>query len=371
MKIARIEPVLLRVPYRHGGAYPVIGGQAWNTMDTLLLRVETDDGAVGWGEAFGYNAIPSTLAALQSVVAPLCVGQDVGDVQPADIARLNFRVQQQLQNFGRTGAMLFALSGIDIALWDIAGQVGGQPLYRLLRGDRTIVERAPVYASLLRYGEPGLVAENAARAAEQGYRHVKLHEIEEAMVAAARRAIGPRLALMVDTNCPHTLDGALAMARSFAPHELMWLEEPLWPPEDWAGLARIGRESGIAIAAGENASTLADFRHMLAAGAVAHAQPSVTKIGGVTGLLEVLQLAKAHEVTVAPHSPYFGPGLIASIHVVAAQGSPMLVERFFCDLEASPHHDAIVARDGTMAVPQAPGLGVAVDPDAIARYRIN
>lgn len=370
MKIARIEHILVRVPYRHGGPYPVIGGQAWNAMDTLLLRVETDDGAVGWGEAFGYNAIPATIAALQSVVAPLCVGQDIGDLRRADIARLNFLVQQQLQNFGRTGPMIFALSGIDIALWDIAGQAAGQPLYKLL-GAAGTVDRVPVYASLLRYGDPPLVAENAARAVAQGYRHIKLHEIAEPMAAAARGAIGPDVALMVDANCPHTMDGALAMARGFEPHGLMWLEEPLWPPEDWAGLARIGREAGIAIAAGENASTLADFRHMLEHRAVSYAQPSVTKIGGLTGLLEVLQLAQARSVAVAPHSPYFGPGLIASIHVVAAQGDPMLVERFFCDLEASPHHDAIVARDGTMAVPQTPGLGVAVDQDVIARYRIN
>ncbi len=109
---------------------------------------------------------------------------------------------------------------------------------------------------------------------------------------------------------------------------------------------------------------------MLAAGAVRYAQPSVTKIGGLTGFLDVLALAKQRKVAVAPHSPYFGPGLIASIHIVAAQGNPMLVERFYCDLEASPFGDAIVAQDGFMAVPQAPGLGVTIDPAVIARYRI-
>ncbi len=364
MKIARIEPIVIRVPYKHGGPYPVIGGKAWNTMDTLLIRVETDDGAVGWGEAFGYNAIASSITALDGIVTPLCIGHDA-----ADIAGLHFQVQQKLQNFGRTGAMLFALSGIDIALWDIAGQRAGKPLYKML-ADKT-VERVPVYASLLRYGNAKLVADNAAQAVQRGYRQIKLHEIEEPMVAAARQAIGPDIALMVDTNCPFTFDGALAMAKSFATHDLLWLEEPLWPPEDYAGLARLGRDSGIAIAAGENASTLGDFHHMIATGAVTYAQPSVTKIGGLTGFGEVLALCKQHKLRVAPHSPYFGPGLIASTHIVAAEGDPMLVERFYCDLDASPFGDFIVARDGYMKVPQAPGLGVTVDETVIARYRIN
>jgi L-alanine-DL-glutamate epimerase-like enolase superfamily enzyme len=281
MKIARIESFVIRVPYQHGGPYWTVGGKAWNTMDTLLVRVQTDFGAVGWGESFGFNAIASTKTALDEIVAPLFIGQD-----PGNIAELNFQAQQKLQNFGRTGAMIFALSGIDIALWDIAGQVAKQPLYKMLGATRA-VERAPVYASLLRYGDAKLVADNCARAVERGYRMIKLHEIEEPMVAAARQAIGRDIVLTVDTNCPHKFDGALKMARSFASHDLLWLEEPLWPPEDWAGLARIGRESGIAIAAGENASTVADFHHMLAAGAVTYAQPSVTKIGGLTGLLEV------------------------------------------------------------------------------------
>src|SRR5262245_41758943 len=135
MKIARIESFVIRVPYRHGGPYWTVGGKAWNTMDTLLVRVETDDGIVGWGEAFGYNAIASTKAALDDIVAPLFVGQNAGD-----IANLHFQVQQKLQNFGRTGAMIFALSGIDIALWDIVGQMSGAPLYQLLAKSARLLE---------------------------------------------------------------------------------------------------------------------------------------------------------------------------------------------------------------------------------------
>jgi D-galactarolactone cycloisomerase len=362
MKITAIEPIVIRVPYRHGGPGHSIGGISWTTMDTLLVRVATDAGLVGWGEAFGYNAIPATKAALETAVIPLCIGRDCG--APAALAA---ELQQKLHNFGRGGAMLFALSGIDIALWDIAGQAAGAPLHRLLGSAGKT--RVPTYASLLRYVEPALVARNAAEAVERGYRHVKLHETSEAALKAARSAVGDKVALIVDTNCPWPLADALAMAKRFAAYDLMWLEEPLWPPEDFAGLARIQAESGVALAAGENANAYADFARMIEARAVTYLQPSVTKIGGITELSRIAALARERKAALIPHSPYFGPGLIATLHMIAALPEEILCERFFCDLEASPFGDAVVARHGFMAVPQGPGLGVEVDEAVIARYR--
>ena len=362
MKITAIEPILIRVPYRHKGTGHSIGGISWTTMDTLLVRVVTDEGLVGWGEAFGYNSIPATKAALETAVIPLALGCECSS--PAALAT---ELQQKLHNFGRGGAMLFALSGIDIALWDIAGQAAGKPLHRLLgpAGKR----RVPAYASLLRYREPARVAEAASEAVARGYRHVKLHETEERAVAAARRAIGQEVALIVDTNCPWDFADALAAAKRFAAYDLLWLEEPLWPPEDFAGLARIQKESGVALAAGENASTYADFARMIEAGAVSYLQPSVTKLGGLSELLRVVALARASNVAMIPHSPYFGPGLVATLHLLASLAEEIPCERFYCDLEASPMGEAVVAKDGFMTIPQGAGLGVAVDEAVIARYR--
>ena len=143
-------------------------------------------------------------------------------------------------------------------------------------------ERVPVYASLLRYGKADLVERNAARALEQGYTRVKLHEITEPEVAAARRAIGPKVALMVDTNCPWTADEAVAMAKRMAPHDLLWLEEPVWPPENYDGMARVRTEGGVAVGAGESACTMADFEALVGRAKVNYVQPSVAKIGGIT-----------------------------------------------------------------------------------------
>jgi D-galactarolactone cycloisomerase len=197
MKIKSAEAIHIAVPYQYGGSSAT--DPRWRTMDTCLIKVETDEGLVGWGEGFGLGTCATTKAAFDNLVRPLATGRDAGD-----IAGTMADLQRKLYNSARNGPVAYALSGLDIALWDIAGQVAGQPLYRMLGG--APAERVPVYASLLRYGQADLVARNAARALAQGYTRVKLHEITEPEVAAARRAIGPKAALMVDTNCPWTTD---------------------------------------------------------------------------------------------------------------------------------------------------------------------
>jgi L-alanine-DL-glutamate epimerase-like enolase superfamily enzyme len=262
---------------------------------------------------------------------------------------------------------VYALSGLDIALWDIAGKVAGLPLYRLLGGG----PRAdlPAYASLLRYGEAGAVARYTAQALGRGYRHVKLHEITLPEIAAGRQAAGPDVPLMVDANCPWTVPEALAMARRLAPLDLHWLEEPVWPPENLAGLAEVRARGGLPIAAGENYGSAWEFRRAFEAGALPYAQPSVTKIGGVTEMRRVMAVAETFGVPVVPHSAYFGPGLLASIHCIAAQAGEGLVERFYCDFAQNPLGEAIHPRNGRIAVPQGPGLGLDPDPRLLDRLR--
>ena len=147
--------------------------------------------------------------------------------------------------------------------------------------------------------------------------------------------------IMLDTNCPWTVAQAIEMARRLAPLDLHWLEEPVWPPENLAGLAEVRARGGIPTAAGENYGTAWEFRRAFEAGAITYAQPSVTKIGGVTELRRVMALAEAFGVQVVPHSAYFGPGLIASIHCIAAMPTESLVERFYCDFADNPLGDAI------------------------------
>ena len=363
MKISAIETMLLRIPYRHSGPPTGFGGKVWTTLDTLLVRVDTDEGVTGWGEAFGYNVNEGTKATIDTLIAPLCLGRDA-----TAVAELMADLQKKLHFFGRGGPVIYGLSGIDIALWDIAGKRAGVPLHRLLGGATRRQLRA--YASLLRYHDPAVVAKLAAEAVERGYAHVKLHEIDVPSVAEARAAVGPAVALMLDTNCPWSLQEAHAMARRLAPYDLFWLEEPIWPPEDFAALAQLRRGGAMPIAAGENAGSVTQFAQMFAAGAVDYAQPSVTKIGGISEMRKVLALAAAANVALVPHSPYFGPGLLATLHILAAASQEMLVERLYVDLEASVIGDFAEARGGMMTVPDGPGLGCDPDPSVIARYRV-
>jgi L-alanine-DL-glutamate epimerase-like enolase superfamily enzyme len=366
MKIQGIDTIILRIPYSTGGSVDteVWGGKPWQTADALLVKVTTDAGLTGWGEAFGYNAIPATRAAIDYMLAPMCVGRD-----PLMIESLTLELQQKLHIFGRGGPVIYGLSGIDVALWDIAGKAAGQPVHQLLGGCR--LPRLPCYASLIRYTDPKVVAANVERALGQGFRHIKLHEIEVAPTGAAREAAGEGVDIMLDVNCPWSVRDALDMAARLRPFNLRWLEEPVWPPEDYAGLAHVRAQGGIPVAAGENAASLLQFRHMFEANAVDFVQPSPTKMGGVSELRKLFALASAHNVTVMPHSFYDGPGLLAGIHVNAALGRGSLVEWRYFDLEARLYGDTVLPLEGAITVPTGPGLGVEPDPDVIRRYRVD
>ena len=363
MKITRVEPILIAVPYEHGGPKPMRPLGPWTHMETLLVRIETDAGLVGWGEGFGFAASPLTREAIARVVAPLCVGREFIDV-PSFMADL----RRKLHAMGRHGPVSFALAGIDIALWDLAGKMRGVPIHRLLGGATR--DRIPTYASLLRYGKPDLVARYTAEAVAAGYTAVKLHEHLVETIAPGREAAGADIAIMVDTNCAWAPDEALEMARKLAPYDLYWLEEPVDPVDDYETMARIRRDTGMTIAAGENIGPAAEARHAIERGALDIFQPSVTKIGGIIAMGKAIDIAKQHGVRVMPHSPYFGPGLIATLHVIAAWLPDALCERFYCELEATPLGDAILAHDGRMHMPQGPGLGIDVDESVIARYRV-
>jgi len=365
MKIQQIEAIPLRIPFTVGGRSDAgaWGGKDLKTVDSLLLKVTTDSGLVGWGESFGFTAVPIVKAAIDNAIAPLCIGRDARLIEP-----LMQELQRTLHIFGRSGAILFGLSALDIALWDIAGKAVGQPVHRLLGGSD--VTELACYASLIRYTDPDLVAENAKRAIALGYTRLKLHEIDPACVHAAREAAGEAVEITLDVNCPWSVREALDMARRLQPYNLRWLEEPVWPPENYEGLARMRRESGIPIAAGENASTLMDFQHLLQAQAVDFVQPSPAKMGGITELRKVFALAHAHNSTVMVHAFYDGPGLLAGVHANAALGGAhALVEWRFFDLEAQLYGDAVVPKNGLMTVPQGPGLGVEPSADVIRDYR--
>jgi L-alanine-DL-glutamate epimerase-like enolase superfamily enzyme len=359
MRIERVEPILVKVPFGYGTA----GERIRDAIEILFVRIDTDEGITGWGEAFGFKISPVTREAIEVLIAPRCIGRD-----PSDIPALMAALARALTSGGRSGPVAYGLSGIDIALWDIAGKVAGKPVHALL-GD-TAPERIPAYASLLGFHDAGRAARNAAAALDDGYAHIKLHERDAPSVAAARQAIGEATPLMLDVNCAWTPDEALAMARELQPYGLRWLEEPVWPPEDRVAMKRIHAETAIAVAAGENALSATDAVGLARDGAVDVMQPSVTKIGGISAVRDIIAAAAGSGAEIVPHSPYVGPGLVATVHLIAALLPGVVCERFYLDLDASPIGAWVDVAAGTMAVPGEPGLGFTVDERVLERYRV-
>lgn len=359
--IAAVEAIPLRIPFDHWAPKPQFAGRPRETLDTVLIRVTTDAGLVGWGEAYG-SFWSAVTAAVDEFVAPLATGQRIDD------DGLPGRIERTLHNLGRTGPTVHAISGLDIALWDLRGKLAGVPVSTLLGGRRR--DRVPVYASLLQYyGDADRLRHAIDRALGAGFAQIKLHERTVAAVAAARAAAGPAVPIMVDTNCAWLPGEATAPVAAMAESDILWVEEPIWPPEDFSALAELRRATGVPTAIGENAGTALDFDKMRAADCVDYVQPSAIKIGGLTPLWRICTTAESAGVTCVPHSPFFGPGYLATIHVLAAKVRASALERFYCDLAFDPCGRFVPIVDGHIAVPEAPGLGGDPDPELIATFR--
>jgi L-alanine-DL-glutamate epimerase-like enolase superfamily enzyme len=358
MKIARIEAIALAIPIK-----PMDPPSPWPaaTRKQVVVRVVTDSGLTGVGEAFAYGAPLAVVNVIEESLAPLLAGQD-----PARIPALVDLMHRGTMIYGRRGLAMFAISGVEIALWDLLGKARGASVCELLGG--AIRPRMPVYASLVRYGSPGEVAAACRQYVAQGFRALKLHQIDVASVRAAREAVGPDVALMLDTNCPWTPAEAIEMARALAPYGLTWLEEPVWPPEDYAGLARVRAATPTPIALGENESTLYGFREIVERGAADILPPSITKVGGISEFRKIAALAEAANLPIAPHAFYWGPGLAATLHVAATFGGATPVEFPTGEHETPFLVRPIAARDGWVEVPPGPGLGVEINEEAVRRY---
>lgn len=364
MKITKVEAIPLSIPFTYGGEGSGDHLIKFQALDYCLARVETDDGLVGWGDGFAYNCRNAVATVVRDMIAPLAIGRDA-----SDIAGMHAYLQKRLHLFGRFGVQAYAISALDIALWDIAGKAANLPLHRLVGGARRT--RIPCYASLLRYNDPQLVSRYAEQALGEGFTSIKLHEVADDAVAAGRGAVPAHVPLTVDVNCEWRPREAMATALRWREHELYWLEEPVFPPEDFRALREIGEGSGVDLAAGENWCFVSQFQQALEARAVQFVQPSVTKVGGVTECLKIIALAEAHNTRVALHSPYFGPGALATLHVLAAQDEPSWFEYFYLRADAKPYPGLVDAAQGALDVPTAPGLGADPDPNVIARYRVD
>ena len=337
-----------------------------------LIAVLTDEGLTGLGSVFTNDAL---VRAALAVLAPLY--QDEEALEPE---RVTEKLHQNTFWLGRGGSISHTISGIDIALWDLLGKATGQPVGRLLGGRYR--ERVLPYASLL-MEDPEPLAEHLLELKAQGFRAFKIgwgpfgrsnYDLDEAIVSAARGAVGPDALLMVDAGGSDAFwnqgyKWALRTAQMLANYDVAWFEEPLKPDalEDYVLLRR---GAPIPIAGGEVLTRRQSFRPWLEAGAFDIVQPDVTKVGGISEERRIGWMAQEHGVRFIPHGWNTAVGLAADLQLASAFPHTDLVEY----KTGSPYIDDITTaewkldEEGMLAIPSAPGLGLELDLDALAVY---
>ena len=359
--ISTIDTITLRIPLDIWAPAPMSQGVPRTHVESLYVSVTTSGGVVGLGEAFGTGR-PMVVAAFDNWIRRLAVGQRASDEE------LVPRIERMLLSLSRSGPLAHALAGLDIALWDIRGKLAGVSVSTLLGGaKRTYVE---CYASLLQYyGNPEYIKRNTARALERGYRQIKLHERTPEAVAAAREVVGRDIPLMVDTNCAWTPAEAEAAVAAMAPSKPFWVEEPIYPPEDFEALAKLRTSTGVPMGIGENATSLRDFRRMVTIGKADYVQPSIVKLG-ITAMAKVAAEVEQAGATCVPNAFYLGPAFLAVLHCLAAKDKESPLERMFADFGATPFSKTVPIINGGVEVPQGPGLGADPEDDLIAQFGV-
>lgn len=369
MKITHIETDILRLPRVE------VNGDG--LQDTLLIRVHTDAGIVGIGEA---HTVPTVLKAIIDAPVSQSTGQGLGQLligrDPRDINALWSLMYGCSTTYGRRGVVIQAISGIDIALWDILGKVCGQPIHRLLGGARR--DRLRAYASDLSPETPDAIVARAQSHVAKGYTALKFGwgklganvRDDAAFIARVRGAIPEETDIMLDMGTPVPLQDALWLADALAEHRVSFLEEPL-SPDDLDGFAALTARARTPIATGEKETTRFGFRDLIERGGLRIIQPDIARCGGITEAMRIIAFAELRGVTVIPHC--WASDILVS---ATAQVLSTLPEAPWLEYNATDNPlkrrlltEPIAVTDGFVRVPEGPGLGIELNEDTIAEFR--
>ena len=386
MKIRRIRADWLHVPIPEEKQHTTDFGRI-AAFDSTLVRVETEGGLAGFGEAKAAVGSAGTSAALVTCIeqelAPLLVGEDARDISRLwDVMYNGSRAHFALDRghafpiLGRRGLTIGALAGIDMALWDLLGKSLGQPVWRLLGGRRHT--RMPAYASGGWAPVSGIVAELQRFVDRGNFKAVKMrvgsgdgtldHSIRR--VQAAREGLDEGIGIMCDAHGTWTVAEAKRFCRAVAECNIDWLEEPV-TADDKRGQAEVRTSTDIPIASGESEFTRFDFRDLIELRAVDILQPDLSIAGGITEAMRIEALASANQLRFAPHLWGGALTFASGLHVAAVASSGFILEY---SLGANPMLHELAVEDfpvveGYVEIPDRPGLGVTIDEDFVARYR--
>ena len=370
LKISRVEGFATSFPVKKG---VTLGIGTAVKRDALIVKVTTEGGLTGWGESH-HGRCPGAIAHLiNTTLRQLVVGMDAHDV----VGVWSRIYSRQLASHGMGTATCLAMSGIDLALWDIRGKAVGWPLYKLLGGSR---RPSPAYAGGISLGfqEPATLIEEIEALRAQGYRAVKLRfgdtaARDIARLTAVRKACGPDLQILVDANTAYSLADVRRVMPALNEHDVLWLEEP-FPSQDYRSYRKAAAMGGIPLAAGENHFTRFEFNRLIEEGSVQILQPDLSKTGGITEGLRIAAMASAEKLPIHPHTLASGLNMAASIHLLAAIDNPgfyeadVAKENLFRD-QLTSRPDALDA-NGCVTPGDAPGLGIEVDEEFLRAHPV-
>ena len=339
--------------------------------DAVVVKVTTDQGIVGWGEAHHGRAHTAVAKLIESTLKQLILDLEAHDV----VGIWEKMYRYQLASHGMGAGACLAISGIDMALWDARGKALGLPLYRLLGGARRAI-RAYAGGVSLGYQEPSQLIEEARRSIEQGYKAIKLRVGDSvardiARVRAVRKAFGDELAILTDANIGCTVEHVRQMMPALDELNIGWLEEP-FPAHDYRSYREAKGFGRTPLAAGENHYTRFEFDRVIEDGSITILQPDLSKSGGITECLRIAAMGSAWKLPVHPHSSMTGLNHAASIHFLAAidnggyfEGDVSKSNRFRDDLVDNPGN---IDKDGNVWPLEKPGLGLEVNEDFLAKH---
>ena len=369
MKIVQVKAYPSSFPVKDG---PTLGIGRAVKRDAVMVKVSTESGLVGWGESH-HGRCPGAIAHLiDTTLAQLIVGMEASDT--AGVWKKIY--EKQLGSHGIGAAACLAMSGIDIALWDIRGKAAGWPLYKLLGGRSKAI---PAYAGgiSLGYQAPADLVDEAGALLALGYKALKLRVGDTARrdierVAAVRKAFG-EVVLLTDANTGYSLDDARAAMPGLEANGVAWLEEP-FPAHDHRRYAEAKRFGSVPLAAGENHYTRFEFTRVIEDGSITILQPDLSKTGGITEALRIAAMASAWKLPIHPHTSGTGLNMAASIHLLAAidnggyfEADTAKVNLFRDKLTAPPY---VLDKGGCVKPLEGPGLGLEVDESFLAAHPV-
>ncbi|WP_069806654.1 mandelate racemase/muconate lactonizing enzyme family protein [Vulcanisaeta thermophila] len=380
MKITDVKTYVLRAEVGKPvtgfrGHYETVASRISHGFTAVYVKIETDEGIVGWGESIAREAPSAAASVINELFKPMLLGRD-----PLDNEVLWEELFTAMRIRGHfAGYYVEALSGVDLALWDIKGKYFGKPVHKLLGG--AFRDRATAYASSVLFMSPEDTVKEVSRLVEQGFRYVKVkigrgYDVDKAVIKAIRDSLGDEVEIMVDANTAYNVATAIKVGRMLEKYDVLWFEEPV-PPDNLEAYVRVSRALDIPIAAAETLFTKYQWLEFMRRGAMDIAMPDIARVGGITEAMKIASLADSFGIPMTFHVGLSGAGCrAATLQVIASLPSHIIFtptyEYYYIEKNPLaydiPKEPIEVFKKDEVIIPDKPGLGLNIDEEKLKQY---